>query len=228
MTIDQFIKLLEAVAKILGALAWPLVALFIIWRLLPAVLRTIPELDNFSFDLFGFKASAERKKAAASEALSDAARKPIEGETSRQIEANVQAAREVVSRTVTPRVVKILHGKRILWVDDRPTNNVRERQAFEALGIRVDLALNTKEALSLLAPPCPFDLVISDMGRPPDSSAGYTLLDALRKDHNPVPFVIYASSNAPEHKLEAKNRGAIDCTNQANELFRIVTSALTA
>lgn len=52
----------------------------------------------------------------------------------------------------------------ILWVDDRPENNVYERQAFEAQGINFSLALSTYEALELLKTN-KFAAIISDMGR---------------------------------------------------------------
>lgn len=38
----------------------------------------------------------------------------------------------------------------ILWVDDRPKNNIYEREAFAALGFKFDLALSTDEALQKL------------------------------------------------------------------------------
>jgi DNA-binding NarL/FixJ family response regulator len=65
------------------------------------------------------------------------------------------------------------------------------------------------------------------MGRPPDARAGYTLLDKLRSAGNKTPFVIYASSRAPEHVREALKHGAIGCTNSPQELVGIVTGALT-
>ena len=64
------------------------------------------------------------------------------------------------------------------------------------------------------------------MGRPPDPRAGYTLLDQLRAAGNQVPFVIYAGSNSPEHKAEARRHGAVGCTNKASELFEYVLAAL--
>ena len=39
----------------------------------------------------------------------------------------------------------------ILWVDDRPQNNVYERQAFEGVGLRFTLALSTDEAVERLS-----------------------------------------------------------------------------
>jgi CheY-like chemotaxis protein len=224
MTLDQATKLIEAIAKLLGSIAWPIIVLFIILRFLPAILSTLTDLDDFSIDVFGFKAAAKRKAKQASEALGAAAgERPPQGET---IASATQSARQTVERSVTPNLVRKLANKRILWVDDRPPNNVRARDAFEALGLRVQLALSTEEALTYLDQER-FDLVISDMGRPPDMRAGYTLLDTLRRNGNAIPFVIYAGSNDPEHRAETKAHGGLDCTNRADELFTIVTEALS-
>jgi len=69
---------------------------------------------------------------------------------------------------------------------------------------------------------------ISDMGRPPDARAGCTLLDQLRGSGNQTPFVIYASSRAPEHVRESRAHGAIGCTNSLQELIAMVTTGLAA
>lgn len=87
------------------------------------------------------------------------------------------------------------------------------------------LATSTDKALEHISRKR-FDIIISDMGRPPDSRAGYTLLDKLRADGDTTPFIIYASSRAPRHVAESRQHGAIGCTNNANELFRMVLLAL--
>src|SRR5207248_1903235 len=89
----------------------------------------------------------------------------------------------------------------VLWVDDRPNNNIHERKAFEAIGLRFTIARSTEEALNILRDHS-FAAIISDMGRPPDARAGYTLLDQLRGQGDKTPFVIYAGSRSPEHKAE--------------------------
>ena len=113
----------------------------------------------------------------------------------------------------------------VLWVDDRPNNNINERQTLEALGINFVLATSTDEALERLARQR-FDAIISDMGRPPDPRAGYTLLDQLRSTGKETPFIIYAGSRDPEHVAESRSHGAIGCTNNANELIKMVMSVL--
>ena len=115
--------------------------------------------------------------------------------------------------------------KRILWVDDRPENNVYERQAFEEQGLHFKLALSTEEALQILKHE-KFAVIISDMGRKEGPEEGYVLLDELRKSGNKTPFVIYAGSNLPEHKKMARERGAIGSTNRAQELFQLVMGAV--
>lgn len=42
-----------------------------------------------------------------------------------------------------------------------------------------------------------------------------------------TPFMIYASSDLPEHKRMAREKGAIGSTNRAEELFQIVMGAIT-
>jgi hypothetical protein len=58
----------------------------------------------------------------------------------------------------------------ILWVDDVPVNNIAEIESFEALGVEVVTTTTTDQALEALGKKR-FDLVISDMGRPPDERA---------------------------------------------------------
>lgn len=114
---------------------------------------------------------------------------------------------------------------RVLWVDDRPENNIYERQAFEDQGLHFKLALSTEEALQILKHE-KFAVIISDMGRKEGPEEGYVLLDELRKSGNRTPFVIYAGSNLPEHKKMARERGAIGSTNRAQELFQLVMGAI--
>jgi CheY-like chemotaxis protein len=111
---------------------------------------------------------------------------------------------------------------RILWVDDRPENNVYEKQAFEAVGIVFTLALSTHDALKILDLNS-FAAIISDMGREEGPQEGYKLLETIRGRGDRTPFFIYASSDQPEHKIEATRRGAQGSTNDPRELFKLVT-----
>ncbi len=114
---------------------------------------------------------------------------------------------------------------RILWVDDNPDNNVYERQAFEAVGLSLTLAMSTNEALVEISHQ-QFAAIISDMGRREGPREGYVLLDGLRKRGDTTPFFIYAASNAPEHKRETLEHGGQGCTNNGQELFGMVTNVV--
>ena len=116
-------------------------------------------------------------------------------------------------------------GAKVLWVDDRPENNTRERSAMTRLGMEVTTSLSTTDALERLKR-SHFDAVISDMGRPSDPQAGYTLLKAMRDTGDTTPFIIYAGSNLPEHAKLAKERGAFGSTNRPDELVDLVLQAL--
>jgi len=113
----------------------------------------------------------------------------------------------------------------ILWVDDYPKNNTHERQAFEGMGFRFTLALSTDEAFERLSQE-KYAAIISDMGRREGPREGYVLLDRLRKEGDRTPLFIYASSNAPEHKRETREHSGQGCTNNAQELFEMVTKAV--
>lgn len=115
--------------------------------------------------------------------------------------------------------------RRILWVDDRPINNLYERQVFESLGLTFDLSLSTDDALERLSR-SRYGAIISDMGRREGPREGYKLLDAVRVSDISTPFFIYAGSNAPEHQKAAFKHGAQGCTNMANELVDMVSEAL--
>lgn len=113
----------------------------------------------------------------------------------------------------------------VLWVDNKPSNNVREREALAALGVTFTLAESTEAALERFAA-SDHDLIISDMSRPGDPMAGYTLLKALRDRGHSTRFVIYTSAcdNAQMH--EARSRGALGCATQVSQLMQLSIAAL--
>jgi len=115
-------------------------------------------------------------------------------------------------------------GKLVLWVDERPDNNIIERQSMAAYDIDFVLARSTGQALAELRKRR-FDAIVSDMGRPPDSRAGYTLLEAVRGSGDQTPYFIYAGSRAPEHVREALSHGAQGTTNRGDELLQMMLRA---
>ena len=185
--------------------------------------KFLSSLSELTLKGAGFEASLKRKQAEATAALAAA----IASKNTNQEDAvqEAQIAADIVAEAVTPTAIKRASRSSVLWVDDFPDNNIYERRALEALGIKFVLAVSTDEALTRMSRRH-FDVIISDMGRPPDTRAGYTLLDQLRAVGDKTPFIIYASSRAPKHVAESRQHGAIGCTDNANELFEMVLSAL--
>ena len=195
------------------------------------LIRFSPELRDFMANLGqislsggGFQATATRRNRAAAALAAASVSWPDEDTTPHATAALARQAVRTVGDLSMAALARIAHS-RILWVDDQPDNNLNERQALEALGVRFLLSSTTENALSILAAER-FDAIISDMARGGDQRAGYALLDALSAAGNTTPIIIYASSRLPEHVAEAKAHGAFGCTNQATELFSLVLAAL--
>jgi len=135
-----------------------------------------------------------------------------------------QAVR-VVQQMTPPKAIEAGRSNRILWVDDRPDNNIYERQAFQAIGLSFTLSLNTRDALEKLAQD-QFAAVISDMGRMEGPREGYVLLDEMRRNGDQTPLFFYAASNSPEHQKETREHGGQGCTNNANDLYAMVVKSV--
>lgn len=120
------------------------------------------------------------------------------------------------------RVVRpLLRGARVLWVDDNPSNNLYERTVLTSLGIWVDLALSTEEALYMVTRQR-YDLILSDMKRGPYPGAGRELLEELmlRKYAAPVVFYIgHVDRGMPPS-------GAFAITDRPDELLHYVFDVL--
>jgi CheY-like chemotaxis protein len=225
VSVDDIVKLFDAITKLLNVLIWPAIILFILICFGRDLREFFSSLGELSLKGAGFEASLKRKQAEVVAALSAAASKPDGDKTHESVAKEAMIAADVVADIVTPRAIRRASRSTVLWVDDNPNNNSYERQALEALGVSFVLAISTDEALKKISRQR-FDAIISDMGRPPDSRAGYTLLDKLRSNGDQTPFIIYASSREPEHVAESRRHGAIGCTNNGNELFEMVLSIL--
>lgn len=223
MTADQVNRLIDAVAHLLGVLVWPAVVVFLFVRFGGPIAGFLRNIGEFNVKAAGVEATAKSREVAA--AALGAAETVRATEDGAMIDASDPS--DIAEALPDPRALRRLRGARVLWVDDRPGNNRFERQALEAFGIQVELSESTDDAMDKVRWR-PYELIISDMGRPPDGQAGYTLLERLRGDGHRIPFVIYAGSRAPEHVREAERRGALGCTNRPQELVRMVTEELSS
>ncbi|HZR50235.1 MAG TPA: response regulator [Streptosporangiaceae bacterium] len=223
MTADEITRLISAIAQMIGVVVWPAALVFFFVYFRGGLRSFIANLGEFNVKTPAIEATAKRRVEAAA-ALGAAQAQRASAGAAHDEPLDPQ---DIAEALPGPRVQRAIQGSRVLWVDDRPDNNLFERSALEALGIKVDLSNSTDEAIRQLRRR-PYDLIISDMGRPPNPRAGYTLLDDIRECGDSTPFVIYASSRAPEHVREVRQHGAIGATNSPRELVSMVTRTLAA
>jgi class 3 adenylate cyclase/CheY-like chemotaxis protein len=101
----------------------------------------------------------------------------------------------------------------ILWVDDFPENNEGVGEILRKAGCRLDLATSTSDAVNKLSS-SPYTLVITDMGRGDNPTAGLELLDWMRGHAPRTPAIVFCSSRAVEvHGVQASKSGALLCTS---------------
>jgi CheY-like chemotaxis protein len=160
----------------------------------------------------------------ATASLAVASVKSDPGASASDIHSVVESVREASVGSLRG-LTKTYWKNHILWVDDRPDNNINERSAFEAMGITFSLALTTDDALASIKKRR-FAAIISDMGRKEGPREGYVLLDTLRASGDQTPLFFYAASNSPEHKRETIEHGGQGYANNPQDLFRMVMRAV--
>jgi CheY-like chemotaxis protein len=229
MDVNQWMNLLRLLVSILQIVIWPLVVLIILIYLQTPIKKFLDELIEVNLKAGPIETTAKRKQiievatslGAATAHWQYAAQDslpPLNAE-------NTKGVAKVIDQLVTLNTSRQLEGEQVLWVDDRPMNNVYERQALEALGIQFTISKSTEDALERLERKR-YDLIISDMGRSLDQHAGYTLLEQVKARNITTPFIIYAGSKKPEYITEARKRGAYGTTNDPQELLEFVVGAL--
>jgi CheY-like chemotaxis protein len=144
-----------------------------------------------------------------------------------------RTVRRIVSRSPALRRARrslgVLSGSRVLWIDDRPNVNAAERRTLMALGVEVELAIDTVPALELIARRGhgpggqAFDLIISDIARPDSRTAGIDALPLLRQLAPNTPVIFYVGTSDPNRDPPA---GAFGLTTDPSELLHLVIDAL--
>lgn len=175
MDFNQWTRLFELLVSFLQIIIWPLVILIILFYLRTPLKRFLDDLIEVNLKAGPIETTAKRKQiieaaaslGAATAHWQDAAQ---DNQDIPDAEKTKEIAK-VVDQLVTPKTSRQLEGASVLWVDDRPMNNTYERQALEALGIQFTISKSTDDALERLQRKH-YDVIISDMARPPDQQAG--------------------------------------------------------
>lgn len=125
-----------------------------------------------------------------------------------------------------------LKGKNVLWVDDKPENNEQHIEVFKNVGVDFVLVKTTDEAKKELKKNN-FDLIISNMGRPPKENEpdnpeeGIEFLKFLKLNQNKTPTIIYTKpENQKKYGDKALAEGAYAVTQGYTGLFKQVLKHL--
>ncbi|NUM75779.1 hypothetical protein HUU40_15560 [candidate division KSB1 bacterium] len=120
------------------------------------------------------------------------------------------------------RHLPLFQDVRVLWIDDNPDSLRNERKMLERLQVDIDLALNDAEAQKFLRSG-KYDLILSDIARGNDSTAGLKFLQEYGKTKRRVPFIFYIGTLSPDKGVPAY---AFGITNRPDELLHLMLDAL--
>jgi CheY-like chemotaxis protein len=129
-----------------------------------------------------------------------------------------------------PRLAATPRSARVLWVDDNPSNNEKERAHLRPEGILFDNVVSTDEAIEQLSF-SRYDLVITDLGRLGSSdrsrTAGSDLLTHPVISEGGPPVIVYATRKADAQTDALKARGAFAVAANREDLYGLVRRALS-
>ncbi|MFE0191981.1 P-loop NTPase fold protein [Streptomyces sp. NPDC058989] len=113
----------------------------------------------------------------------------------------------------------------VLWVDDQPDRKAVVREVLEGLGAQVSHVPKSAAAVQALRNRAP-DLLVSDISRGTDHSAGFEMVRRLKEDgHYDGPVVFFTIRRSAEREERAAELGA-SLTNNEQELRELVLHAL--
>jgi CheY-like chemotaxis protein len=222
--VDNIVKLTEALAKLIGSFAWPLIALILIFRFAPTLKTFLSSISEGSLKGWGIEATAKRL---ATDAIVTADIKSIAGtETPAVFQAKVGVGKSyrLADLLTSSLPLAELKGKFVLWVGNK-VSNVYEKRALTELGLKVFGASSTDAVMNLLATEH-VDAIISDMRGDEGEIIGNEILAKLAEHQLDVPLIIYSNTNTAEQEAEAARRGAFGSTNSAADLILLITTAL--
>lgn len=205
---EEAAKLISALA----ALAWPALFIGLAIKLFEPIRALVvsARARRFTLKVAGNELTMEELTEQQRILVSDLQNKLAELE-SRSLPSLGSAAQVIATAEQGP--------KKILWVDDNPRNNSMIVASLEERGMRVDIALNTEEAISKIQRSA-YDIVISDMGRPGDQRAGITLTKRVKELAPMTPVFIYCGAWAARNlRDEAISAGASEITSSPTTLL---------
>ncbi len=205
---------LASVITAIAAVGWPLVIVFLVWKLLP-ILKTRLSSGDVTVKMFGVEVSLQDASENFGKQLAD-------------LQEKVTQLRSIAEQSHphsldTPGSSGPALNEKILWVDDHPENNAFEIARLRSVGISIDQASSTDEALAALTH-SKYTRVITDLQRQENGQtmpqAGIDLITRMRDNGIPIPVYVYCSKAAVDlYGDKVRAAGAAGVTSSPLELF---------
>jgi CheY-like chemotaxis protein len=209
-------KLIESMGNIL----WPVIAAVVLWKIFPQI-QEILKSRNLKIKIGDMEISAQEASEQLRIKIEDLQNKVSELReyTHKDIKGE-KAIKDLFMPPSTPR--------RILWVDDNPSNNAFEIARLRDNGVEIYEVKSTDEALRLLVTQgLSFRAVISDMGRREGGvfrpKAGISLIQQVRNAGIKIPIFVFTTSMKIEQiRDEVQLMGGNGATASSVELFEML------
>ncbi|MBO0348407.1 hypothetical protein J0895_04665 [Phormidium pseudopriestleyi FRX01] len=232
MNSDRINEIFNGIISLIQAVIWPAFAVFFVVYFGDSLKKLLNNVSEFSLKAgpSGVEASVKRQLESAAMLGAASGQKKSSQESSdngedTDVNDEYRKIIHAIARVSDPKISEELLTKKVLWVNDCLEENSYEQKALEVLGVQCSFSRNTEEAIAQIKA-SPYHAIISDIERPPDDRAGYTLLEEIRRSGYYMPYILYDRIILTEHQSEAKRLGANGCTTQPTELFEAIISAL--
>jgi CheY-like chemotaxis protein len=212
-------EILQAIAAVL----WPIIVIVLIIILIvmfkPSIASIIDSAKSrkFTLKVGGQELTMEEANKQQQNMITDVQNQVLD--LRNKIEHGNQPPSKLEIQTLTDQTKKNLS---ILWVDDHPRNNSYYVQQLSDLKIHYDLARSTSDGLSRFKQ-AQYTIVISDMGRREEATAGLNLLNKIRAIDSEVLFIIFTvAENVRKYRSKAEEFGATLITTSWTEIMGII------
>jgi CheY-like chemotaxis protein len=210
---DVVVALIELAGDVVGFLFWLMLVVYLLLRFKDPIAARLANASELSVKTpigeIAVKVATETSAAlAAAESRADT--KQDQPKTDLQaVQKSAHAAAQALDK---------LKDRCILWVDDNPHNNEYEASAFRAAGLCIQAVKTSAQAMDRLKS-SRFDLVITDLTRGRDSSAGLKFIKAAKHLNPSLRILVYSSARGAHQFPEAYRLGAVGATYRPRELF---------
>lgn len=204
--------------KALTALAWPIVALFLLIKFKPLIANVL-QRENMQLKVGGLEISVQEAAKNAGKDIADLQLRLA------KLEKALSEAPSTGNLEISDRATNVVLTKKLLWVDDVPANNAFLVEGLKQRGVDVVLSRNTADALQQLKVDT-FGAIITDLGRYEDGRekpfAGLELIEKVRADQVDTPILVFASSRGMKNRDKLMQAGAEDVADSGVKVMTFV------